>query len=501
MKPAARPIEPERRPLLRRRSAFRVHATVFVVVQVLLVAIWGLQRWLGGTDHPWFLYAVVGWGVVLAAHFAVTRDDPGAPPAPRHKPRMKTTKAAALIVATLGLLAGGLYLFLERPWSSYSLIDMLTLFDPDKRVYNFQHMDQIFPAQPISGAPVPFELPREKRPLRVTYRFDGGDRSLGSYLKRTSTTGLLVIKDGAIVHERYYLGSSASSRLTSWSMAKSYVGTLVGQAVGAGLIHSLDDSISAYLPELVGTGYEGVPIRHVLAMTSGVEFDETYDSPLSDINLFFVKLFLLKQSAKDVMNDYGRAGPSGQVFNYSSLDTQALGMLVSAVYGRPLIEVLEENLWHPLGARAAYWNVDNPDGTATPLAFCCINARLRDFAKLGQLYLQRGRWRGKQLLPAGWVRRATEAAAPFLEASTQPRQGDSAGYGYQWWVFPGRRRYSAEGLYGQYVYASEPDRLVIARTAADPDSLDGDEEGETLVVLRAIANALREPASASATNR
>lgn len=490
---AARPAESEQRPLLRRRNAFRVHVTVFVAVQVLLVAVWALQRWLGGTSHPWFLYVLVCWGIGLAAHYAVTREGSGAPPAPRAKPRMKARKAVALIVATLGLLVGGVYLFLERPWSNYSLIGMLTLFDSDKRVYNFSHMDQIFPAQPITAAPVPFELPREERPLHVTYRFGGEDRTLDSYLKRTSTTGLLVIKDGTIMHERYYLGASASSRLTSWSVAKSFVGTLVGQALGAGRIHSLDDPISAYVPDLIGTSYDGVPIRHILEMTSGVEFDETYDSPFSDINLFFVKLFLLGQSANDVMDDYGRAGPSGQVYDYASANTQVLGMLLSAINHRPLIEVLEEHLWHPLGARAAYWNIDDTDGIGTPLAFCCINARLRDFAKLGQLYLQGGHWRGRRLLPAGWVRQATTPAAPFLEPGALPKQYGQDGYGYQWWVVPGRRRYSAEGHYGQYVYVSEPDHLVIARTAADPNS----EKKETFAVFRAIADALRRPAAIS----
>jgi CubicO group peptidase (beta-lactamase class C family) len=166
-------------------------------------------------------------------------------------------------------------------------------------------------------------------------------------------------------------------------------------------------------------------------------------------------------------------------------------MLVGAVYRRPPIEVLEENLWHPLGARAAHWNIDDTDGTGTPLAFCCINARLRDFAKLGQLYLQGGRWRGRRLLPAGWVRQATTPAEPSLEADAPPRQYDSAGYGYQWWVFPGRRRYSAEGLYGQYVYVSEPDHLVIARTAAARNPSDSEEEDETFAVFRAITDALR----------
>jgi 2TM domain-containing protein len=157
---AASSADTERRPLLRRRAIFLVHATTFVLAQVLLFATWDLQRWLGGTDNPWFLYVLVVCGVGLAAHYAATRDDPGAPAAPG-KPRMRVKKAAASLVAVLGLLIGGTYLVLERPWSDYSLIDMLTLFDSDKLAYNFQHLDQIFPAEPVTAAPMPYELPRE----------------------------------------------------------------------------------------------------------------------------------------------------------------------------------------------------------------------------------------------------------------------------------------------------------------------------------------------------
>lgn len=403
---------------------------------------------------------------------------------------MKAKKAVALIAATLGLLVGGVYLFLERPWSDYSLLDMYSLFDSDKRFTNFQHMDRIFPSEPITAAPVPFELPREVRPLRVTYRFGGEDRTLDDFLKRISATGLLVIKDGTIVHERYLQGASASSRFTSWSVAKSFVGTLVGQAVADGRIDSLEDPITSYVPDLERSSYDGVPIRHVLQMTSGVDFDESYDSRFSDINFLFWKIFLLGKSADDVMDDYDRAHPSGEVFNYASVDTQALGMLLMEVYHRPLTKVLEDRLWHPLGADAAYWNIDDTDGTGMPLAFCCINARLRDFAKLGQLYLQGGRWRGKRLLPAGWVRQATTPGAPFLEPGALPEEYGSDGYQYQWWVLKGdRREYLAAGLWGQYIYVSEPDNLVIARTAADPHV--GEHGKETRVVFRAIADALR----------
>jgi CubicO group peptidase (beta-lactamase class C family) len=240
-----------------------------------------------------------------------------------------------------------------------------------------------------------------------------------------------------------------------------------------------------------------VPIRDVLEMASGVDFDENYSSPVSDVNLFFVKLFLLGQSANDVIDDYGRAGPAGEEFHYASINTQALGMLVSAVYRQPLIRVMESQLWHPLGAHAASWNIDDTDGRGTPIAFCCINARLRDFAKLGELYLQGGRWRGRRLLPASWVREATTPHAPFLKPDAMARNGDGQdGYGYQWWIPPGRQRtYMASGLMGQYIYVSEPDKVVIVRTATAAGS-DANER-EMLTVFHTIANDLHKRAPAS----
>lgn len=399
-------------------------------------------------------------------------------------------KILSVIAAALGLLILGVLIFLARPWSDYNAFKMNSLFAKDKRVNNFRHMDRIFPAETIDAAPLPFEFRRDTRPLRVTYQQDGKNETLDQFLDEVSATGLLVIKDGKIVHERYLRGADADSRFTSWSMAKSFVSTLVGMALAEGRVKSLDDPITAYVPKLKGTGYEGVPIRHVLQMSSGIDFDEVYDDKFSDINLFFVKVFVLGRNADSVMTDYGRAGPSGRAFDYSSIDTQALAMLLRVVYDKPLTTLLEERLWHPLGAKAAFWNVDDSDENGTPIAFCCLNARLRDFAKLGQLYLQQGRWRGKQLLPAQWVVEATTPGEPFLQPDAIPGKYGPRGYQYQWWV-PGdpEREYFAAGVWGQYVYVSEPDNLVIARTAVDPDYKE--HTGESIDVFRAIRDALR----------
>lgn len=396
----------------------------------------------------------------------------------------------ALVVALIALV--GVYLFVERPWSGYGLLAMNSLFSEGERVENFRHMDEVFPAEDVAGARRPVDFPRRERPLEVTYRYGGERRTLAEYHDRADTTGLLVVKDGKVLHERYFDGADAASRFTSWSVAKSFVSTLVGMALADGRIRSLDDPIDRYVPRLAeaDSAYAGVPIRHVLQMSSGVEFDEGYDDLRSDIRLFFLQVYVLGRDADDLTAGYDRHGPSGEEFHYASVDTQALAMLVSDVYDRPFVDVFRDELWQPLGARSAFWNVDAIGGERRPIAFCCLNARLRDYAKLGQLYLQDGRWRGRRLLPAAWVRQATTPGAPHLEPGRLPDPHSTRGYGLQWWVPKDYdREYYAAGVWGQYIYVSERDGLVIARAGADPDYRDhGD---EAIAVFRAIRDSLR----------
>ncbi len=396
-----------------------------------------------------------------------------------------------LILSVLAILVIALAVFAIRPWSDYSPLAMNSLFSPGKRLENFRHLDRIFPSRPIKAGEDSFEFGRNEQPLDVSYEFEGETRTLDDFLQRVVGTGLLVIKNDRIVHERYMNGGTAESNFTSWSVAKSFVSTLVGMALGDGLIQSLDDPISDYVPELKGSGYDGVPIRHVLQMSSGIDFDEIYGSRVSDIQQFFWKVFIFGQRADEVMSQYQSGGPSGEVHHYISIDTQALGMLVTRVYNQPLADLLSERIWQPLGMEAdAFWSIDEDSADGMEIAFCCINARLRDFAKLGRLYLQQGVWDGLQLLPIGWVEEATTPGGPHLEPGASPYNYGPRGYGYQWWVPKDHdREYFASGIWGQFIYVSEPDNLIIARTSADPDYLPN--MAETIAVFRAIRDELR----------
>lgn len=394
-------------------------------------------------------------------------------------------------LALLLVLAAAL--LLARPWAEYSPLKLNSLFAPDQRVQNFRSMERVMPYRVVHAPVVSFEFARAERGLQVTYSFNGETRQLDEFLNRVTATGLLVIKNDAIVHERYFQGADANTRHTSWSVAKSFVATLVGIALKEGRIKSLDDPITDYVTDLIGSAYEGVPIRHVLQMSSGVDFDETYANRSSDINRLFAKVFALGRRMDRVMHDYGRERPSGTVFHYISVDTQALGMLLQRIYQKPLALLIEEKLWQPLGMEGdAYWNVDSTAEDATEMAFCCLNARLRDFAKLGRLYLNQGKWNGAQLLPEGWVPEATTPSRPDLQPGASPYAYGPRGYQYQWWVPENyQREYFAAGVWGQYVYVSEPDQLIIARTSVDPEFRAN--LPESIAVFRAIRDGLRVP--------
>lgn len=396
-----------------------------------------------------------------------------------------------IALVALALVIASVALFLLRPWSAFSPLAMNALFAEGQRLENFRHLDRIFPSRKIEAADQAFEFDRDERPLDLRYEFGGEERTLDAFLDKVVATGLLVIKGDRIVHERYLNGASPDSTFTSWSVAKSFVSTLVGMALADGRIASLDDPISEYVPELQGSGYEGVPIRHILRMSSGVDFDETYDDRFSDIQQFFVKVFVLGQRADGVVPAFARERSPGVVHHYISLDTQALGMLLRRVFQKPLAEILSERIWQPLGMEAeGFWSIDRDAGDGMEIAFCCINARLRDYAKLGRLYLHQGQWDGEPLLPAAWVQEATTPGGPHLEPGASPYNYGPRGYGYQWWVPENyEREYFAAGVWGQYIYVSEPDDLIVVRTSVDPNYRQN--MAESIDVFRAIRDALR----------
>lgn len=357
---------------------------------------------------------------------------------------------------------------------------------------SYRNWDRIYPVRVVPRSGAVSELPRAAEPVRVeSFEHDGKSIAVDDYFARARTTGLLVLKDGKIVYERYLLGADENSRFTSMSVAKSIVATLVGFAISDGLIESVDQPISAYLPELAGTGYDGVPIKAVLQMSSGVDFTEDYGGGSSD----FMRLWNDVVAYQRVRLAEAVAGakpgvPPFAVFNYKGIDTAALGWLVTRVTGETLSDYLAEKLWGPLGMEAdANWGVEDRSAKAAEIAFCCFNATLRDYGRLGLFMEQRGNWQGRQLLPAAWVDEATRPDRPQV-APGKLYQGYSLGYQYQWWTFPGPdHAFTGQGVNGQFLYVNPAKRLVIVMTSVWRDYWNDRLEMETYGLFDALAKA------------
>jgi CubicO group peptidase (beta-lactamase class C family) len=368
------------------------------------------------------------------------------------------------------------------------------------RAGSFRHMDRIFPFHVVHRAGAVSELPRDDRQLGdITYQWKGTAHTLAQLQQASKTTGFLVIKDGKIVEEQYFGGANEASTFTSMSVAKSFTSTLVGLALADGKIKSLDDPITDYLPELKGSGYDGVPIKAILQMSSGVNFTERYvlGHPSDMDSMFLRGMMDESERLNDYLKGLTRTLPPGTKFAYKGADTQALGWLVRRVTGESLADYLAEKIWQPMGMeRDAFWNTDAPGPGGMEAAFTCLNATLRDFGRFGLMFLNHGRWNGKQIVPADWVERATTPDGPQVQPGKLVK-GSLLGYGYQWWTFPDDGAYSAEGIYFQFIFVNPKENLVIVKTSAYDRAWDPDMEGQIYAAYWAIAAALRDTPAAA----
>jgi CubicO group peptidase (beta-lactamase class C family) len=386
-------------------------------------------------------------------------------------------------VFALLILVAALAAYFFQPWSAHSPNVMTKLFSADDRVENHRNMKRIFPWRDIAVSPAPFTFPKAEKPQPVEFQFQGANKKLDEFLQRTQTTSLVVIKNGTIVSEQYFQGANEKSQFTSWSVAKSFLSTMVALAMKDGLIKSLDDKAEQYVPELKGKAYGSVTIRQLLQMSSGIKFDETYTNQLSDINLLFYRVFLAGASINEVASGYEREVAAGTRFKYVSSDSQILSWVLAKASGMPLSQYVQTRLWAPLGMESsAYWSIEREGGAE--VGYCCLNATARDFAKLGQLYLDQGKWKGQQFLPEGWVKEATRPSFDYLKPEASALK--IRGYQYQWWVPAGYDgEYFANGVWGQMIWVSEKTNTVIVKTSVDKEYRS--HLTETFAAMRALS--------------
>jgi len=330
------------------------------------------------------------------------------------------------------------------------------------------------------------------RPSKLPFRFiNGNDPSkyhelkiyLDTFLNRTNTNAFIIIKNDTIVYEHFATGVNQESLHPSFSVAKSFVATLLGIAIDKKDVFSTEDLVIRYLPELEKNDerFKRLTIQHVLDMRSAIDYDEHKETPFSPITKLYYGASINSQVSKLKMK-----GEPGLKFEYQSINTQILAAILEKATNRKLQDLLAEYLWQPLGAESnAIWSLDNQK---TAKAFCCLNATALDFAKLGRLYLNQGNWEGKRILSAKWI-----------EDTTNPDTLEKLGYKNQWWACYDYRYfkdlkgaeaalnklslntaikktkyngyyfkvkafdYTAIGILGQYVYVNPKNNVIIVR--------------------------------------
>lgn len=355
------------------------------------------------------------------------------------------------------------------------LMAVNTLFDEEKIVTNFSSMEALFFNTPLPRGDGPVtDLPMGT-PASLPASVDG-------WIADRTVTSLLILKDGKIVHESYYQGTDADDLRISWSVAKSYLSALMGIVLEEGAIASLDDPVTDYAPMLQGSAYDGATIRNVLQMSSGVTFDEDYLDFNSDINKMG-RILALGGSMDGFAAGLSETfAPAGDRWQYVSIDTHVLGMVIRGATERTIPDLLTEKLIRPLGLEADPVYVTDGNGVAFVLGG--LNLTTRDYARFAQMIANGGRWNGQQIVPADWIEVSTQASA-----KTAPGK---IGYGYQWWIPVGARdgEFMARGIYGQYIYFDLARDIVIVTTAADRRFRDAGVSDQNIAVFREIADAL-----------
>jgi CubicO group peptidase (beta-lactamase class C family) len=311
-----------------------------------------------------------------------------------------------------------------------------------------------FPSRELIASPEPFQFHRAEREIAPRFIMRGDRRmTMDEFMDDTKTVAFLIIRNDSLLCERYYDGYSSDRIVPSFSMAKSFTSILIGCAIEDGLIESSDDPVVKYLSEWQNKGLDTLRIEHLLQMTSGLHFDEKYFSPFADV----AKFYYGRRLDRYVSNMKPEFAP-GEQFQYSSGDTQVLGMILQRVLnGKTITQYFQEKIWSPLGMEYdASWSLDRKDGVEK--TFCCVNARARDFAKIGRLYLNGGNWNGHQVVHRDWVK---NSLTPIED------EGAVSYYRYQWWFFGQNGAFSAVGLLGQYICVYPDKNLIMVRLGGD----------------------------------
>lgn len=319
-----------------------------------------------------------------------------------------------------------------------------------------------------SGAPLPLFTADASTPFNMDAFFDH-QRAIGT----------LIIVDGKVRFERYGMGYDANSRWTSFSVAKSFTSTLVGAAIKDGFIKSIDEPVTDIIPEFKGTAYDGVTVKQVLTMSSGVKWNEDYADRNSDVD----KMADFKGSDHEEavvaqLKLQPRAAAPGTLWHYNTAETGLIGVLVMRATHKPLAQYLTEKVWGNYMASPGFWVLDT---TGREIGGCCISSSLADYARMGQFIMDGAKINGQSILPDGWIEAATHKQRDIAHPGR--------GYGYQWWTYDDGS-FAAVGHFGQTIFVDPKRKLIVATVADFPSNDEHDLMEERFAYHRLVQQAV-----------
>ncbi|MEM6652789.1 MAG: serine hydrolase [Pseudomonadota bacterium] len=404
-----------------------------------------------------------------------------------------------LIVALIFLVLGaviGVFTYTRFVPPPLDVLARAAAFEGD-RDYFFQNASELYPTRTVSRATSGTPLPvREGALDGFTYAFDGETRTLEHLYSTMETSGLIILHDGQILHESYSRGADAGTRFTTWSLVKSITSTLIGVAIADGKIDSVDDPLSKYLPETIGTAYDGVTIKQALQMSSGVRFDpDIWNGNLDDTADVLTKSVVTgRYPAFELAIEYPREAPPGTKFNYNTAESQVLLELIRRATGMNAATYLEDKIWRPVGMQYdGAWIIDRAGADGAEVGGAMFNAALRDWARFGLFIQREGRWNGAQILPPDWVDRATVADEPHLQPGIV-HPNPNRGYAWHWWTYADGT-FTASGANGQTLYIDRENKLVVARASAWPEGYVRAHDDQSFAFYKALADWLAQDAS------
>jgi CubicO group peptidase (beta-lactamase class C family) len=362
------------------------------------------------------------------------------------------------------------------------------MLQPPGNALYFHNMDELFDVRIVDRGAATSELPRA---VATPPGFEHGGRvhTYDEFADQTYTNAFLILRSGKILFEDYRNKTRADTRFVAFSVSKTIVCLLVGLAVEKGAIRSIEDPVEGYVPELAGSGYDGSSIRSLLEMRSGVDYEERYDfgeNPSLAAMIHEGAVVRNEERFADRARTLKRKAPPGERFNYATMDTAVLGLVIERATGKPLAEFMSETLWKPAGMEfSGFWLADGPPSVGRELSGMGYNAALRDFGRLGQLMLAGGRLEGRRIVPEDWIRQATTIKP--LTGNEGVSIGNGGGYGYCLWRIddnPGA--YSAVGLAGQFIYVHPASSTVIVKLSYFPPGPPTEIEAVTFAYFDAI---------------